>query len=121
MFCEYAKPRAGVAEILLILVAFHNNLRAVCTKATSEVEMPMFKITIVIKKFQDTLDPEGIAVKTALHSLGHTVVNDVRMGKTLDFNLEADDESSARTQAEAVAKSQTNDIYEKFEVSVRPG
>lgn len=56
------------------------------------------------------LDNAGNAVKHALHSLGFPEVNDVRIGKILIFEARSLDEATK------MAKSQTNEVMEFFEI-----
>lgn len=44
---------------------------------------------------KDLLDPQGGAVRNALHHLGFKSVLDVRVGKEIDVTLEAEDGDSA--------------------------
>ncbi|MCS1352019.1 phosphoribosylformylglycinamidine synthase subunit PurS [Mechercharimyces sp. CAU 1602] len=61
----------------------------------------MMKVTIHIRLKESVLDPQGNATKGALHSLGFTEVQGVRMGKTIEVWLD----TSHRTEAEAQAQS----------------
>ena len=56
------------------------------------------------------LDNAGLAVSSALNSLGWNEVKDVRIGKTLEYN------ASSLEEAESIAKSQTNEVMEFYEV-----
>jgi phosphoribosylformylglycinamidine synthase len=63
------------------------------------------------------LDPEGKAVEGSLPALGWTNVSNVRVGKHIELDLEADDESSAvaelRQMAERVL---SNPVIESFTI-----
>jgi len=51
------------------------------------------KVFVMPRK--DLLDPQGGAVKNALHHLGFKSVTEVRVGKEIDIVLEAEDGDSA--------------------------
>ncbi|MBI2998046.1 MAG: phosphoribosylformylglycinamidine synthase subunit PurS [Deltaproteobacteria bacterium] len=54
-----------------------------------------FKIFISLK--EGVLDPQGKAVERSLHSLGYQEVQEVRMGKYIEVNLDL----ASRQEAEA--------------------
>ena len=56
------------------------------------------------------LDNAGMAVTLALKSIGFSEVENVRIGRTLDYNADSLEE------AENIAKSQTNEVMEYYEV-----
>ena len=58
------------------------------------------------------LDNAGQTVTYALQSLGWPEVQDVRIDKVIEFDLEESDWK----KAEAIAKSQTNEVMEYYEL-----
>lgn len=54
------------------------------------------KVNVTLKK--SVLDPQGVTVLQALHSIGFEGAKDVRVGKFFEVNLEASDESQAETK-----------------------
>ncbi len=58
------------------------------------------------------LDNAGQTVTYALQSLGWPEVQDVRIDKVIEFDLEESDWQ----KAEAIAKSQTNEVMEYYEL-----
>ena len=58
------------------------------------------------------LDNAGQTVTYALQSLGWPEVQDVRIDKVIEFDLEESDWD----KAEAIAKSQTNEVMEYYEL-----
>ena len=63
------------------------------------------------------LDPQGKAVQEALPTLGWTNVSDVRVGKHVQFTVEAPDEAAARAEVEEIAhKLLSNPVIEDFQV-----
>ena len=50
------------------------------------------------------LDVEGKAVEGALHGLGFGGVRDVRVGKTIEFDLDASDPASAEREVKSMCE-----------------
>ncbi len=64
-------------------------------------------------------DPQGNAVLSSLHSLGFGSVNDVRVGKFLTLDLDANDQPAAERQiAEMCDKLLANPVIESYSVEV---
>jgi phosphoribosylformylglycinamidine synthase PurS subunit len=74
------------------------------------------KIRVLVSFKDSVLDPQGQAVKNALHTLGYDFVQEVRQGKV--FELELADISRERLQEvipEISDKVLANPIIEKFD------
>ncbi len=56
----------------------------------------MYLARVHVRLKESVLDPQGQAVTEALHSMGHREVTDVRIGKLIEVQLSAPDESTAR-------------------------
>tara|TARA_B100000768_G_scaffold165320_1_gene167817 strand:- start:3080 stop:3310 length:231 start_codon:yes stop_codon:yes gene_type:complete len=69
-----------------------------------------YKAMICIRR--GILDNAGQTVTYALQSLGWPEVQDVRIDKVIEFDLEESDWQ----KAEAIAKSQTNEVMEYYEL-----
>jgi len=68
------------------------------------------------------LDPQGEAVKKSLHVLGYNNVDEVRMGKFIELNLQADDMDKAKQElAEMSDKLLANPVIENFRVEIVEG
>ncbi len=52
------------------------------------------RVTVVLKASVN--DPQGLAVLDGLHAMGHSVVEQVRVGKHLDVRLQADSSEQAK-------------------------
>ena len=79
--------------------------------------MSRFRIEIRVTPRKGILDPQGKAIHHALHSLGWAQVDDVRVGKAIHVELDADDAGAAREEAEAMCrKLLANPVTEDFEV-----
>ncbi len=70
----------------------------------------------VIVSFKDTvLDPQGQAVKNALHTLGYGFIKEVRQGKVFEMELEGiSQQEAARLIPEISDRVLANPIIEKF-------
>ena len=68
---------------------------------------------------RELLDPQGKAVLGGLSNLGLKEIRDVRIGKHISLQVEADSEEQARMLAdEAAKKLLANPVMEYFEVEV---
>ena len=81
--------------------------------------MTRFSLEIRIKPRPGLLDPEGKAIHQALQSLGWQEVDEVRVGKVLYVDLDAESADAATEAAEAMCrKLLANPVTEDFEVAV---
>lgn len=74
--------------------------------------MTRYKAMICIRR--SILDNAGQTVTNALQTLGWPEVENVRIDKIIEFNLKEPDWEKAN----AIAKSQTNEVMEYYELSV---
>jgi len=66
-------------------------------------------------------DPQGITVKGGLHRLGFDEVSDVRVGKYIEVQLEAEDEEEARSRVSMMCrKLLANHVIEDVRFQVEP-
>ena len=49
------------------------------------------KVMVYVSPKATVLDPQGAAVEQAIKSLGHATVRSVRVGKTISFEMDAED------------------------------
>lgn len=78
-----------------------------------------FTAHINVMPLKELLDPQGKAVTGSLHNLGLSGVHDVRIGKHITLQLEAADETEARTMAgEACKKLLANPVMEAFDIQI---
>lgn len=64
-------------------------------------------------------DPQGLAVKDGLHSLGFEGVSTVRVGKRIDITVDADSAATAETQVREMCRQLlANPVIEDFEITV---
>jgi phosphoribosylformylglycinamidine synthase PurS subunit len=78
-----------------------------------------FSVQVKVMPLKELLDPQGKAVMGGLQSLGMRAVSDVRIGKSISLQIEADTAEDARLVAEeAGRKLLANPVMEYFEISV---
>jgi phosphoribosylformylglycinamidine synthase len=69
---------------------------------------------------KELLDPQGKAVMGGLGNLGLDAIQDVRIGKNISLQVEANSADEARSIAEQAAKKLlANPVMEQFEISVQ--
>jgi phosphoribosylformylglycinamidine synthase subunit PurS len=65
------------------------------------------------------LDVQGKAIEGALHGLGFGEVSGVRVGKTIEFDLEGDDRAAAEAEVKAMCdRLLANTVIEGYRVEV---
>ena len=78
-----------------------------------------FVAEIKIMPLKELLDPQGKAVLGGLANLGIKSVNDVRIGKHIQLQIEADTKEEARTIAEEASKKLlANPVMEEFTIAI---
>lgn len=71
----------------------------------------MNKYRAIIRLRLGILDNAGMAVTHALNTMGFETIQDVRIGKILIFD------ANSLEEADEIAKSQTNEVMETYEVT----
>ncbi|WP_339323441.1 phosphoribosylformylglycinamidine synthase subunit PurS [Paenibacillus sp. FSL W8-0194] len=75
----------------------------------------MLKATVYVTIKQGVLDPQGVAVQGALHSMGFQEVESVRIGKYMELSLGTDDRAEAeRRVKEMCEKLLANTVVEDY-------
>jgi len=78
-----------------------------------------YTVQVVIMPLKELLDPQGKAVMGGLGNLGLGAVTDVRVGKNITLQVEADSKEAAKSIGEEAAKKLlANAVMEYFEVTV---
>ncbi|MEI7027988.1 phosphoribosylformylglycinamidine synthase subunit PurS [Paenibacillus sp. y28] len=73
------------------------------------------KATVYVTIKQNVLDPQGVAVQGALHSMGFDEVGKVRIGKYLELELDTNDRSEAEARIKAMCeKLLANTVIEDY-------
>lgn len=77
------------------------------------------KIRVDVNLKDGVLDPQGKAVAHALQNLGFNGVRDVRVGKTIELDLDSTDAAQAQAQAKAMAEQLlANQVIENYRVNL---
>ncbi|ANH81120.1 phosphoribosylformylglycinamidine synthase, purS protein [Niabella ginsenosidivorans] len=78
-----------------------------------------YTVQVVVMPLKELLDPQGKAVLGGLENLGLGKIKDVRVGKNITLQIEADSKEAAKSIAEeAAGKLLANAVMEYFEVTV---
>lgn len=78
-----------------------------------------FTAHITIMPLKELLDPQGKAVMGGLANLGINSIQDVRIGKHITLQIEADDAEQAKEIATtATKKLLANQVMEQFEIVI---
>lgn len=78
-----------------------------------------YHVAINVMPLKDLLDPQGKAVQGGLLNLGLGSIHDVRIGKRITLEVEAENETAAKkTAEEAASKLLANPVMEHFEISI---
>lgn len=79
-----------------------------------------YRVQVKVMPLKELLDPQGKAVRAGLDSLGLKKITDVRIGKNIDLEVEAESEQEAKEIAqEASKKLLANPVMEHFEISLK--
>ncbi|MBI5539950.1 MAG: phosphoribosylformylglycinamidine synthase subunit PurS [Bacteroidia bacterium] len=79
-----------------------------------------FLAEINVMPLKALLDPQGKAVLQSMHNIGYKTVGDVRIGKHITIELEADAKEVAEAIiADACKKMLSNQIMESFEFTIK--
>ncbi len=74
-----------------------------------------FKAEIDVMPLDELLDPQGKVVANGLHNLSLKAVEDVRIGKHMTMNLEADNKEEAQSIVDNACKQLlVNPVIEKY-------
>ena len=77
-----------------------------------------YTVQIKVMPLKELLDPQGKAVMGGLQNLGLSGVEDVRIGKNITLQVNADSAEQAKQLAEEASKKLlANPVMEYFEVS----
>ena len=76
-------------------------------------------VKVIVTLRPSILDPQGKAVEHGIHSMGHTSVGNVRIGKIVELDIDTSDAGVARKAAEEIAgKLLANPVMEDFKIVV---
>ena len=79
----------------------------------------IFSTEVKVMPLKELLDPQGKAVSDGLKNLGLKNINDVRIGKHINLQIEAATKEEAFAIAEDASKKLlANQVMEEYEISV---
>lgn len=79
----------------------------------------IYTAQVKVMPLKDLLDPQGKAVMSGLQNLGMTGIQDVRIGKHIDLQVEANSKEEAiEVAGDAARKLLANQVMETFEVTI---
>lgn len=79
----------------------------------------MYKARVNVTLRKSILDPKGKATHHALQNLGLNEVNQVRIGKLIELDIDADSEEKAKEIAEtACTQLLANEVMEDYEITI---
>jgi phosphoribosylformylglycinamidine synthase PurS subunit len=79
----------------------------------------IYTVHVKVMPLKELLDPQGKAVMNGLQNLGLDNISEVRVGKNISLQVEADSQDKAKQIAEEAGKKLlANPVMEYFEVSV---
>ncbi len=79
----------------------------------------MYKAKVNVTLRPSILDPKGKAAHHALQNLGLNEVQQVRIGKFIELDVDANDEAAAKAVVEsACTKLLANEVMEDFEIII---
>ncbi|MGD6817925.1 phosphoribosylformylglycinamidine synthase subunit PurS [Metabacillus sp. 84] len=74
----------------------------------------MYKVKVYVSLRESILDPQGNAVKNALHSMSYSEVQAVRIGKYMELMIEKTDRPLEETVKEMCEKLLANTVIEDY-------
>lgn len=75
------------------------------------------KIAVNIKLKEGVLDPQGKAIGHALHTLGFNEVQNVRVGKRIELDIDTDSRETAVQEVEKMCETLlANTVIEDYEI-----
>ncbi len=81
--------------------------------------MIMYKVKVYVTLRESVLDPQGSAVKSALHSMSYNEVQDVRIGKYMELAIEKSDRDLDVVVKEMCEKLLANTVIEDYRYEVQ--
>jgi phosphoribosylformylglycinamidine synthase subunit PurS len=79
----------------------------------------MYKVKVYVTLRESVLDPQGSAVKSALHSMDYKEVQDLRIGKYMELTIEKSDRNLDDAVREMCEKLLANTVIEDYSYEVQ--
>lgn len=78
------------------------------------------RVKIFVSLKNGVLDPQGKAIERSLHTMSYTEVRDVRVGKFLELEVDADSRAGAEARIrEMCAKLLANPVIEDYRFEIQ--
>ncbi len=82
--------------------------------------MATYFVKVFITYRKGVLDPQGVAVEKAAHQLGFTKVKNVRVGKYITMEIEAETPDEVKREVEEMAKKfLVNPVIEEYTYEIK--
>jgi phosphoribosylformylglycinamidine synthase len=78
----------------------------------------MYKVKVFVTLRESVLDPQGEAVKGALHSMNYAEVSDVRIGKYMELEIEKTERDITEVVHELCGRLLANTVIEDYRFEV---
>lgn len=80
----------------------------------------MFKASVEVTLKPSVLDPQGEAIKKAIHGLGMECVEEVRIGKLIELEISGSDLPKTEAKLNEVCKDLlTNPVIEQYRIKIQ--
>ncbi len=77
------------------------------------------KATVTVMPKASVLDPQGVAVKNAVHSLGLAAVSGIRVGKYMEIELDSALDAAGEQQLHAICRDLlSNPVIEDYRLEI---
>jgi len=81
----------------------------------------MIRAQVIVRPRKSIFDPQGDAVGRAIQHLGVAALQQARVGKCIEMELEGDDIEQARAQLEPICKDLlSNPVIEDYVLTLQP-
>ena len=79
----------------------------------------MYRIAVYVTPKKGVVDPQGAVVERALPALGHSGVSNIRVGRYITLEMDAEDEKAIETQVDAMCRQLlANPIIEDYRFEI---
>ena len=77
------------------------------------------KVIVYIRLKTEVLDPQGQAIESALKNLGESGINNVRQGKLIEMDIQADNKKDAEEKIKKITESLlANTVIEEYSIEI---
>ena len=77
------------------------------------------RVIVYIRLKTEVLDPQGQAIESALKNLGENDINNVRQGKLIEMDIQADNKKDAEEKIRKITESLlANTVIEEYSIEI---